>query len=364
MMNKKTTDSLRIIVAFALKDIRDAIQNKMIIRVGLGTLMVWLSSMALPLLLSMRSTYEVRVFDPGRTEIVRELAKDDQLDIRRVRFEDELKDGVGASFGQTLGLIIQPDVDEALTANRSITLQGIYPHWMKSEDVTASVTAVEASLQLLSDQPILVDTENGATFPAFTSVGRPTMVSSALVIVIFTVGGMLTPYLMIEEKEKGTLAALMVSPASHSQFVLGKALAGMFYSLIVAAVALAMSGRWIVHWDVAILATLFGALFTVSLGLGVGVITENPSSMGLWFGLLMMVMLVPVFLDFSTAPSELSWWQVLLQWMPSIGFSDMLRASFVGRLPQEVYLRGILSMLVSAAVCLSFVVWRVRRVET
>jgi ABC-type multidrug transport system permease subunit len=363
MKRQVFAENLRIVTAFAIKDIRDAIQNKMILRIGIGTLVVWLSSMALPLMLAMRTTLDVRVYDPGRSSLIRELAKDDAFDVRRVRSEAELLEGVGGSSSEVMGLIVGRTIDEMVAAGDPITIDGYYPHWMEGEDVVSMQEIVEARLRQAGGGPIRVDVSQGARYPSFQSVGQSTMTSSALVIVIFTVGGMLTPYLMVEEKEKGTLAALMVSPAKQSQFVLGKALAGLFYSLIVALVALFMSQRWIVHWDLAIIAVIAGSIFTVALGLLVGIFTENPSGMGLWLGLLMLFILVPVFMEFSPPTGDLSWWQTLLKWLPSVGFSDLIRASFVEAIPANLLLRGLLSLLGTAAGLLVLVTWRLRRVE-
>jgi ABC-2 type transport system permease protein len=363
-MKKRTlARDLRIVTAFAIKDIREAIQNKMIFRIGIGTLVVWLSSMALPLMLAMQSTLDVRVYDPGRSALIRELAKDKTLDVRRVRSDTELLEGVGASSNQQIGLIVGSDIDEIVANEEHIIIDGFYPHWIDPEDLDSMVEIVEAKLQQVAGQPIRVDVTQGARYPSFHSVGQLTMTSHALVIVIFTIGGMLTPYLMVEEKERGTLAAIMVSPAKQSQFVLGKALAGLFYSLIVALVALFMSQRWIVHWDLAILAVLVGSLFTVALGLVVGIFTENPSGIGLWLGLLMLFILVPVVLEFSPSTGELSWWQTLLKWLPSVGFSDLIRASFVELIPASLLLRGLISLLGTAVGLLAVVIWRLRRLE-
>jgi ABC-2 type transport system permease protein len=325
--------------------------------------MVWVSAMALPLMMAMRSTLDLRVYNPARSALIRELAKDDTLDIRNARTEAELFESVGSSFSKLVGLQISPLMDEALLRGDPISIQGYYPHWMDREEVDEMLRVVEVKLSQLGGVPIRVDIAQGARFPSIEAVGQTTMISSALVIVLFTTGGMLTPYLIIDEKEKGTLAALMVSPATQAQFVLGKALAGLFYNLIVAAVALTMSQRWIVHWDLAILAVLAGSLFTVALGLVVGVFTKNPSSMGLWFGILMMFMLIPVFLEFSPPNGEFSWWQILIKWLPSVGFADLIRASFVEAIPSNFLLRGFLSMLGAAAGLLALVIWRVRRME-
>ncbi len=363
MNSLRLSDNLRILLAFTLKDIRDAIQNKMILRVGVGTLMVWLSSMALPFLLSMRDSLDLRIYDPGRSEVVRQLAKDDRLDVSRMRFEQELMESVGGSFNEALGLVVDEQIDETIASDATVIIAGYYPHWMESDQVAALVAEVQAKFEALTGRSVQIDIKDGARYPSYQAGGRPSMISSALVIVIFTVGGMLTPFLMIEEKEKGTLSAILVSPASRWQFVLGKAMAGLFYSLIVVVVALAMSGRWIVHWDVAILAALVGSLFTVSIGLLVGVLTENPSGLGLWFGLFMMVMLVPVFLELAITGGAQSWWQVVLKWLPTVGFSDLIRASFVDTFPDEIYLRSLLSMIGVAGILLALVGMRLRRLE-
>jgi ABC-2 type transport system permease protein len=356
-------EKLRIVTAFALKDIRDAIQNKMILRIGIGTLMVWLSAMALPILMAMRSTLEVRIFDPDRSDMIRELAKDNSLDVRRVRSQEELDQGIGINFSKVAGLEVEPRIDELILAGDQITLQGYYPHWMSDQDVEEMFQILDGKLSQIAGTSIRVDYTDGARFPTMEMVGQSMMVSSSLVIVLFTVGGMLTPFLMIEEKEKGTLAAILVSPASQAQFVLGKAIAGMFYTLIVGAVALSMSSRWVVHWDLMILTVVAGSLFTVALGLLVGVFTENPSSMGLWFGLLMIAMLIPVFLEFSPPSGALAWWQVLLKWLPSVGFADLIRATFTETIPQSYLIRGFMSMLITSAGLLAIVIWRIRRLE-
>lgn len=363
MKRQTLQEKLRIVSAFALKDIRDAIQNKMILRIGIGTLMVWLSAMALPMLMAMRSTLEVRIYDPDRSDLIRELAKDGSLDVRRVRSEQEIFESLGVNFSELAGLVIEPLIDERVFAGEPITIRGYYPHWMDNQDVDEMFQVLESKLGQLAGALIQVDYADGARYPTLEMIGQSMMISSSLVIVLFTVGGMLTPFLMIEEKEKGTLAAILVSPASQTQFVLGKAIAGMFYTLIVGAVALSMSSRWIVHWDLLIMTVVVGSLFTVALGLIVGVYTENPSSMGLWFGLLMMAMLIPVFLEFSPPNGELAWWQVLLKWLPSVGFADLIRASFVQTIPDSYLLRGFLSMLFTALGLLGIVIWRLRRLE-
>ncbi|TFH35788.1 MAG: ABC transporter permease [Anaerolineales bacterium] len=363
MKTNRLTEGLRIVSAFALKDIRDAIQNRNVLAIGVGTLMLLLSTMALPLLMGLRTTMEVHVYDPGRSNLIRGLAIDKSLNVRRVKSEPDLREAIGGSFGELTGLIIEPALMEAHQSADPITIQGFYPHWMALEAVEDARQILETKLSQAAGFPVRVDLTRGALYPSFYALGQATMLSSGLVIVILSIGGMLTPHLMIEEKEKGTWAALMVTPASQGQIVTGKALAGIFYGLIASAVALVLFQRWILHWDLAILAVFLGSLFIVAVGLLLGVITENPSRLGMWMGVVVMVLMLPVFMNFFPTRTEPSWWQTILSWVPSVGFSDLIRASFVDMYPSSVLLRGIASMLGSAAILLSLVSWRVGKSE-
>ena len=98
--------------------------------------------------------------------------------------------------------------------------------------------------------------------------------------------------------------------------VAGKALAGVFYCLVTAAAVFAFNAALIVHWGLAILAAIFGSLFTVSLGLLLGSIFENKQQMTLWGFLLLNVMLVPAFLSIMTdlLPRAVT---DLIRWVPT-----------------------------------------------
>ena len=58
---------------------------------------------------------------------------------------------------------------------------------------------------------------------------------------ILMMGIFLVPSLLFEEKETKTMQALLVSPASIGQVVVGKALAGAFYILVTAVMMFAIS---------------------------------------------------------------------------------------------------------------------------
>ena len=66
-----------------------------------------------------------------------------------------------------------------------------------------------------------------------------------LVMGLTMVGVFVVPTILVEEKEKHTLQAITVSPASYVDVVVGKALVGLFYALLTALILLLLNkGRF------------------------------------------------------------------------------------------------------------------------
>jgi ABC-2 type transport system permease protein len=115
------------------------------------------------------------------------------------------------------------------------------------------------------------------------------MVTVTPVTVILMMGINLVPALLFEEKGTKTLEALLVSPASISQVVVGKALAGLFYVIVSAGVVFAINWTGVVHWDVAILFVLGIGVFSVGVGLVLGSFFERQQDV---VGLTMVLLVV------------------------------------------------------------------------
>jgi hypothetical protein len=135
--------------------------------------------------------------------------------------------------------------------------------------------------------------------------------------------------------------SLLVSPATYSEVVVGKALAGSFYCLAALTVMFAFSFALINLWWLALLAAVCGALFTVALGLLMGTLFDNAASLNLWLGVVMMILLVPVFLEGTMGSNFPEFMRTIIPWIPSVAH---------------------LGIVVAAAVLiLALVVWRVRQ---
>jgi ABC-type Na+ efflux pump permease subunit len=161
-----------------------------------------------------------------------------------------------------------------------------------------------------------IRTQENALYPAAKPQGQPLLNTLVIVIVTVTIGMSLVSLLIIEEKESHTFEALMVSPANLHQLVAGKALAGGFYCLVAGLVAVILTNHLFVHWGVTLVAVLLGSAFAVGLGLLVGVISDSPSTTGLWSGMVIVVLVALTILGYIGSIEWPALLQGIFRWQP------------------------------------------------
>jgi ABC-type transport system involved in multi-copper enzyme maturation permease subunit len=363
-MKKKTIwDNLRIIWAIASKDIVDAIRNKTTISIVIGIGVLMLSAQALPLILQLRDVKAAIVYHPGDSVLIRELAQQRDFQMRRVPSLTAMEESLAEAGEVQIGLVIPGNLDAHVAADEGIELQGHFVYWAKPAEVEEINKYFERKLGELIGIPVEIDLDNPAVYPGPDTDGQPFMISLSLVVAVITIGAFLVPYLIVEEKEKHTIEALMVSPASYSQVVAGKAIAGLFYCLVAAAVVFAIYFPLISQWWLAIVGALVGALFTVSVGLLVGSIFDNPGSMNLWLGLVLLVLMLPVLMGQLISSNLPQIVTDLLPLLPSVAMSKVIRMSFSSVVLTDHLLQNLGVMIVGAGVLLSLTAWKIRRLD-
>jgi ABC-2 type transport system permease protein len=356
-------DQFRIMWTIAAKDMGDAIRNKTTISIIIGVAFLMLSGQAMPLLMKLQDVHRAYYYDTGDSNLLSDLAKSGDVQWIKMSSQDELEKVVAETSGAVLGLIIPPDFDQKVIGDEMVKLEGWVVHWAKSQDVEEAVSFFERRLSDRANSLVEISTDGNIIYPGPEADGQPFMFTLSLVVVTITIGSFLVPLLMVEEKEKHTMEALMVSPASYGQVVLGKTIAGIFYCVTAAAVVLVINFSMVNHWGVAILAVLGGAFFTAAIGLLVGMLFEHQGSMNMWLGLILILLIMPIFLEQTMGGR---WPEVItsiVPWLPSMAMADMVRASLsnILSLDQVVLKLGI--MVGFTALLLVGVVWRVRRLD-
>ncbi len=358
-MNLK--ESLRITLTIAAKDIADAVKNKTTLSIMLGVGVMMLTGLALPLLLGLRRVPTAVVYDPDRSTLIRGLTTRTEFSLRFVDSQEELESTVAGSSELLLGIVIPPGFQQAEGSGGEIKMDGYFVHWARPDKVAELVAFFEEELGAASWQTVHIAVEGHVVYPSSELGLQPFLLAMNLTVLLLIVGLALVPYLMIEEKETHTFDALLVSPARFGQVVTGKALAGMFYCLCAAVVVFLFSTRWIVHWELAALAFVLGAAFAVAAGLLLGIVSENPTTVNLWIGLLVMLLLVPMLLVELASAKLPAVVQVILPWIPSVAMAKLVGFSMAGAVPAMDIWSNAGILAAESLVFYALVVWRVRR---
>jgi ABC-2 type transport system permease protein len=238
---------------------------------------------------------------------------------------------------------------------------GYVQHWLSRSESQELIASFEQYLSQALQVSVEIDAENNLVYPSLEFSGSPFMISIGLVIAVMMIGLVLVPILMLDERDQRTIDVLLISPASYTHIVLGKALAGIIYSLTAVAILVIVNANYIVQWDLMIVTVLLGTLLTVLIGLFLGTVFDQATTMNMWMGILVLPLLAPIFLRQFNSGALPAWVEAILPWIPSTALDELFRISFVqGSYPARVTADlGLLA--VGIVVMIAINTWRVRK---
>jgi ABC-2 type transport system permease protein len=332
MKDLNLRENLRIIWAIAAKDIGDAMKNKHTIGIVPITLALVLIYRLIPQFteVSGLSSPTVLIYDEGGSTLVEALEDNTVLEAyaygSQTIMEEELAFGGDKN---ELALVIPANFEETLEAGGQPVLEGYVLHWVSETQAKEIQGLVEGEIERWAGRRIRVNLDGNTVYSLPNSFGFPVWGSLSIMYVVLMIGVTLTPHLMLEEKQSKSMDALLVSPASSSHIVIGKALTGLFYCFIGAAIALALNAILVTHWWLVILAVILGSLFSTALGLLLGTIFENRQQLTVWTMPIFAVLLIPVFI--AILPRLLPQKVLdILAFIPTIAMEKLIRTSFSG----------------------------------
>ena len=361
-MNKKT-NSWRIIGAIASKDIVDGIKNRTILIIIGGLLFFVLINMSLPLLLKARQETRIVVYDAGESTLLTQVGAGSELTFINQASRDGMMLYVGESMEAFLGVVIPEDFDTTLEAGEQVKIQGYAPRWADLDEIDDSANALKTRVELLSNGEIVIDYQDNLVFPQPDSDGQSFLISMGLTLATVLVSIFIVPHLIIEEKETDTIKTLLISPASISQMVMGKSLAGLTYGLVAGGMVLIFSRKMIVNWELALLAILAGAFFAVALGLLFGTAFNDSQNLNIWLGIILVALILPPFLVQTMSAKWPVFLQRILPWSPTVSLSNLFRIAFSDQVPMNLVMTHFGVLLGSGVVLLAIVVLLVSRMD-
>jgi ABC-2 type transport system permease protein len=365
-MNKtgsKLSEFIRITLAIGSKDIIDAMRNKTSLSIMLGVAFLVLTSQALPIMLGLRDMPKAYYVDQGKSLLMKELIRRDDFIIRPWLSQEELVGEIGASPEITLGLLVPADFDALAEDGAVIELEGTYPYWAPWSKVNERVAFFEEQLGQKTGTAVRINVDGHSAYPPLDSMGFPIMVSLSMTMVLITISSTLVPLFILDEKEKHTFEALLVSPAKTAHIVMGKAIAGLFYCLLAGLAVYLFNLKWWVHSEIALLVVLVGSLSAISIGLLLGTFFEDPTTINMWVGFVIIIQMVPVFLESIFRAKGSILLNTLLNWLPAVAISRLVRVSLVEHLDSALILSNLGVLSLWAVLVYGLVVRQVSRMD-
>jgi ABC-type Na+ efflux pump permease subunit len=365
-INTNQPSATRTIGAIVRKDLGDAFKNKEILSV-LGTVVFLIALYYfLPLLTSDMDRQRIRLYDASGSESTVSQALNASGQFRVFDYEAlpvMLDDLAIASYdGRELGLVVPAAADHLIADGEALVLDGYVLHWVSAGEAQTIQSDVEAALSQQIGQPVQVNLAGHTVFSRPDSMGRSISASFALTLIFSLVGIMVAPKLMLEERSARTLSALLVSPASYLQIVIGKALVALVITLLAAGVVIAVNNFIIVQWGLIAIAALCGALFSVAVGLLLGTVFETQQQLTMWTMIIIQPLLIPVFLTIMVDIIPAAAIQIM-GFIPPVALSYVVRASFAGQIVLADVLPKLALVIGSTVLLLAINVALIRRMD-
>ncbi len=211
------------------------------------------------------------------------------------------------------------------------------------------------------DHPVSIQTTGNIVYPKMDSYayGKTFLAMEGLFVGIVMMGFSMAPQLIIEEKGTHTFQAVMVSPASLSQFVLGKALAALFYTALTTCITLIFVGQLVLQWGLLIATLFIGMLVIILPGILLGIVFNNRQQYAVWIWVVFLVALLPTFFAIvRILPEPL---MLIVDWWPTVALTRLLLTGLTYQPPLSTYGWEALYMLALILIFFGLNVWIIRK---
>lgn len=351
---------LRIIWAIMSRDILEAVRNKVILSVLIPTILMIVLYRYLPSLEAGDVLPRLAVYDQGESRLVQDLSEHEAFDLYEMPDLQTLEKYIADKDIPILGIVLPSNFDQKIASAQKIEVDGYIVHWISDIQENETRSFFEQKISAWAGKSVAV--RLATVYTQSESRGYAFLAALAVVFTVSMIGISVIPHLMFEEKQEKTLHALLVSPASIVQVVIGKALAGAFYTLLAVIFALLINNSLVAHWGMALLAGLCGAMFANSLGLLLGMAFENRQEYTIWGFVIFIPLLLPAFLSIMSEllPAK---FLAVINWLPTVALSRAVRASFAYNPSIAAYITDLAVVLVYALPFMAGVVWTIRRTD-
>ena len=359
-MKHNLNKNFRIVWAITSKDLIDGLKNKNVISLIVTSLLVVILYRYLPALTAEDGPPALLVYDEADSAFVTALWESPAVDFYTYESFEDMQYYLTNGDKPELGLVIPDDFDQAVKNGNPPELQGYALQIFDDSEILVLKRYMEDEFEYLLEKPVNISIDKLPLQPE--TYGITVMPSIGFVFVSLMVGMMVIPHLMIEERQEKTLDALMTSPAKSVHIISAKALTGLIYTLVVLVIALIFNWSLIQHGWLFLLTGLLGALFSIALGILLGVKIETRQQLILYAWFFLIPLFFPMILSLMDDLFP-EWLVAIFRWVPTSAMFRVFRTSMAGTTPVKYFLPQLLSVVVVAALLFIFDTWLVRRLD-
>jgi ABC-2 type transport system permease protein len=303
---------------------------------------------------------DIAVYDLGNSQLVTAMQENSLLQLHRVADEAALQEQIHAE--RMSGLLIPAGFDAAVAAgeNPALTI------WLNPQRGLQAETVewqrfLEAETLKLSQQSLPVQFD-WVDVPTSEPLNNDTGLSGYLLVIVLTMiyfmsGVNVVAMLIAEEKDKHTAVMLTTSPASITDIVWAKTVAGVIYMVVITAVVILINGGLSGNWPLVLLYLVLALPVSVSIGVLIGSSAQSAKQCSGWISLAMILFLIPAwFLTILDLPEPFgSIFRVIPSHFIVSGLNDALAQTAV--MPQTTINLTVWTLFMLVMVALT--VWRV-----
>lgn len=353
-------DSLYLAWAIGSKDIQEALRNKntrinIIMTLGITGFFYWSLTLR-----PFDRNVDVVLYNQGTESLEMESAELQDGSVLTFEEVSSLDEMGRAMVYKNLGLVLPSDFEQSLDSGEETVLTG-YLLWAQRGKVAELESKYSQQLSELFGKPVQVSIGENILKPPEDAQGYASVAGFHVLFAIFWVTLSVVPFLMLEEKQTKTMEALLVSPVSAGQVVLGKAISGLFYALVIGGFALFLNRIYVTNWWLVALAFLSGSVFSIGVSLVAGNVVKTPQQTPILTLPILLFLLIPGF--FAREPNLAPAINAVMPWLPSTAMTNLfgLAMSDGGGYPQLLRYVGL--MVAYSVPVYALLVWQVRRSE-
>ena len=331
--------NLKAILAIFKKDLRDSSKNyQVILMVITPILLSLLFSNVVTKSRSESSLPEIGIISNPKQPLVNSLiskglSKKILFFKNRAELEASILEGK-VKFGMILPEMISTRND--FTSSTSVVL--LYPPHIPEFGIESLRTTFESEIrqQLNLTPPPLPF--NFVTEPVSGSKNRAGgltegMFPMLMVMAMGMIGFLALPMSIVEEREKGTLNAIFLTPLKTSEFIFGKALFSFCLAFATIATILTINNKWGTNFGYLLAFIITGIFMTIFIGLTISLFAKNQGSVN--------AIGTTVFLFFQMVPSLQNTSEIISQIAPLVPstylFNGIRKAIFLDLSKVDIY---------------------------